>query len=63
MPQPHVNSQTPPKPKAPTFNPIHQSHPPRQVLTEDQVKKVVTEVLIAFDLIPKAQKKKGIKIE
>ena len=63
MPQPHVNSQTHRKPKATAFNPIYQPHPPRQVLTEDQVKKIVTETLIAFDLIPKAQKKKGITIE
>jgi hypothetical protein len=63
MPQSSVADKTAPKPNTPAFNPKHQSGLSKQFLTEDQVKEVVTEMLIAFELIPEVQKKKVITIE
>jgi hypothetical protein len=63
MTQPNLNQETPPKPPMPVFNQAPRPIPVTQHLTEERIKEVVVETLIAFDLIPKTQKKKAITIE
>jgi hypothetical protein len=60
MTHPQVNNPTTQKPHATTPKQTCQPYLPKQSLTEERIKEVVTDMLIALDLIPKAQKKKVI---
>jgi hypothetical protein len=62
MAQPSVNRQPARKPNVAAFNRPRQLGAAGQFLTEEQVREVVMEMLIALDLIPKAQKKQVMKI-
>lgn len=61
MSQSNASNQTPKKSLAPTPKQGFNSYPNKQPLTGEQIKEVVMEMLIEFNLIPQAQKKKVIK--
>jgi len=60
MTQPQVNNPPAQKPRAIAPNQTRQPFPPKQSLTEERIKEIVTETLIAFNLIPTVPKKKMI---
>jgi hypothetical protein len=62
MSQPTVNDPKARKPPVSAFNQTAQLGSHRQFLTEARVKEIVMEILIEFDMIPNAQKKKGITL-
>jgi hypothetical protein len=61
--KPNVNRKMPQNPNAPKFNQKRQQFQQKPGLTEEQAKAAVMEALIEFGLVPKAKKRKVIKIE
>ncbi len=59
MSQPNKNNQTT-QPPATTPKQGCQPYIPRQTLTEERIKEIITETLITLNLLPAAQKKKAI---
>lgn len=60
MSQPNKNNQTTQKLPATTPKQGCQPYIPRQPLTEERIKEIITETLITLNLLPAAQKKKAI---